>query len=382
MPTEAPRRRIPLTVVGGFLGAGKTTLLNHWLRHAGGRRLAVLVNDFGALNIDAALIAARGADSIALSNGCVCCQIGDDLSAALIGLLQAEPPCDAIVVEASGVSDPWRIAQIALADPALSLGGVIVLVDSAALPAHARDPLLADTLQRQLDSADLLVLNKTDLVDAVQRRDLDRWLDAHAGAVPRLAVSQGELPLALLDELAPRPSAQPLEGCRGSLAAARAGPGAHAHAHADAHGHADADADADAAHRHPPAPGPRHAAAPHPQHGALFDTWVARPASELGVATLRSALRELPAGVLRMKGLLRTREHGWSELQFAGRHGSLRPALAAPADGAALVAIGLRGRLQPAALDAWLQAAGAASDGADVQPGASAGASGGPSTRQ
>src|SRR3954471_19324116 len=76
--TTTPGKRLPLTVIGGFLGAGKTTLLNRWLREANGLRMAVLVNDFGALNIDAELIAATHGDTTALTNGCVCCQIGDD----------------------------------------------------------------------------------------------------------------------------------------------------------------------------------------------------------------------------------------------------------------------------------------------------------------
>ncbi|HNB43617.1 MAG TPA: GTP-binding protein, partial [Burkholderiaceae bacterium] len=154
--------RIPLTVIGGFLGAGKTTLVNRLLAEAGGRRIAVLVNDFGALDIDAALVANSAGDTVALSNGCVCCSIGDDLAAALLRVLEASPRFDAVVIEASGVSDPWRIAQIGLAEPALELGGVVVLVDASAALGQSRDPLLADTLLRQLHAADLLVLNKID----------------------------------------------------------------------------------------------------------------------------------------------------------------------------------------------------------------------------
>ena len=110
--------------------------MNHLLRASSeglaGRRVAVLVNDFGAVNIDASLIDSKTADAVALSNGCVCCQIGDDLTLALVRILEAPEPFDAIVVEASGVSDPWRIAQIARADPTLALEGVFVVVDASA----------------------------------------------------------------------------------------------------------------------------------------------------------------------------------------------------------------------------------------------------------
>ena len=161
--------RLPLLVVGGFLGAGKTTLINHWLTESRepALRLAVLVNDFGAINIDAASIASRGGDVIALTNGCICCSIGEDLAGALIRVIDANVPVDAIVVEASGVSDPWRIAQIALAEPQLILAGVLVLVDASVAAQQSSDPLLADTLVRQLKSADLVVFNKTDLAVAV-----------------------------------------------------------------------------------------------------------------------------------------------------------------------------------------------------------------------
>ena len=319
-------RRLPFTVIGGFLGAGKTTLLNHWLRNANGQRLAVLVNDFGAINIDADLIETNAGDTIALTNGCVCCQIGDDLSLALLRMLDSGRGFDAVVVEASGVSDPWRIAQLGRAEPRVYLDAVIVVVDASAAPGHARDVLLADTLHRQLNAADLIVVNKGDLIPDSERAALHAWLASVNVAAPRFETLMAQLPLALL-------SAAHLSVAEASSAGA-------------------------ATRQHPTCgPGCTHDPGD-PLHGERFETWSCRPTGVFELEALRAWLKATPPGVLRLKGFLRTQTTpaaaGWSQLQFAGARGTLH-ALPAPDGAAALVAIGLRGQLPRAALSAFFE---------------------------
>jgi G3E family GTPase len=186
---------IPFTVIGGFLGAGKTTLLNRLLRGAEGRRFAVLVNDFGALDIDGGLVAAHGGDTIALANGCLCCTIGDSLVTTLLGLLERPERFDHIVVEASGVADPGRIADLAVLEPRLSRDGVIVVVDAGQVRERAADRRLGDTVMRQIQAADLLLLNKVDL--ASDLATVSCWLSMQAAA-PILEASRADVPLDLL----------------------------------------------------------------------------------------------------------------------------------------------------------------------------------------
>ncbi|MEQ1805676.1 MAG: GTP-binding protein [Burkholderiaceae bacterium] len=315
--------RIPFIVIGGFLGAGKTTLLNHWLRNAAGQRLAVLVNDFGAINIDAGLIEANSGDTIALTNGCVCCQIGDDLSLALLRVLDSQRRFDGVVVEASGVSDPWRIAQLGRADPRLTLDAVIVLIDASSALAHARDPLLADTLVRQVRAADLIVINKTDLVGEAELSALRAWFERTAGAVAQIETTHAQLAPQLLSS-AYVPTAQAC-GHPAEVACAH---------HAEGHAHDD------------------------PAHGAQFETWSCRPSRAFAPEELRAWLKAPPLGLLRLKGVLRIESQGdvahWSEIQFAGRQGTLRAA-PVPRDTAALVAIGLHGRLPVRALSTFFE---------------------------
>ena len=189
--------RIPVTVLTGFLGAGKTTVLNHILR-AGDRPFAVLVNDFGSVNIDADLIVSVEGERIGLAGGCVCCRIRGDLLEAALDLA-ARPNAPAhILVETSGISNPWPVAETFTTGRArhnFELHSVLTVVDaeqSQAHPAHAR--LIRD----QLLAADLSVLNKCDLVEAERRAELRAWLTDLAAGARLVEATEGRFALPLL----------------------------------------------------------------------------------------------------------------------------------------------------------------------------------------
>lgn len=161
---------VPILLVTGYLGAGKTTTLNNLLTAPHGQRLAVLVNDFGAIDIDAGLLATVADGVISLKNGCICCSLQGDMLRALSVVLRRDPAPDGIVIETSGVSDPAEIVRTLL-DPVVwreaTLDAVLCLADARYLT--DRPSLMDEPLFRsQLGAADFVALNKTDLVSAAE----------------------------------------------------------------------------------------------------------------------------------------------------------------------------------------------------------------------
>ncbi|WP_298864970.1 GTP-binding protein [uncultured Sulfitobacter sp.] len=186
---------LPVTVLSGYLGAGKTTLVNQMLRQADGKRLAIMVNEFGDLPIDADLIEAEGDDLIALAGGCVCCSYGDDLMAALAQMAALQPPPDHIVLEASGVALPGAIAASLSLMAGIEPAGVVVLADVGQIDGQLANDYIGDTVVRQLEAADLVVLTKGDIVSAEQMARAAKTVHAHSRNAAIIKASQGHLPL-------------------------------------------------------------------------------------------------------------------------------------------------------------------------------------------
>ncbi|CAI8860117.1 cobalamin biosynthesis protein CobW [Pseudomonas sp. IT-P253] len=290
--------RIAVTVVSGFLGAGKTTLLNRMVRRAEGRRLAVIVNDFGELNIDAAIVSEVTDAVVSLQNGCICCTVQEDLLAQLTSMAQLQPRLERIVIECSGVSDPQRIVQT-LAYPQLrsqmQLDMVITVVDATR---HLQlEGEYARLARAQVAAADLLLLNKTDLVDDPQLQTLREAL----GARTRVHASvQAQLPDALwLDselDLEPR-ALKPMTRVSTD------------------------------------------------DHSEMFSSWLWRTTAALDVERLRSWLQALPSEVFRVKGLVVLAQSGKAHwLQHVGTRSQFLPATdEAQANATRLVFIAGRG---------------------------------------
>ncbi|MGH2839612.1 MAG: CobW family GTP-binding protein [Solirubrobacteraceae bacterium] len=298
---------IPLTVVGGFLGAGKTTLLNRILRTPDGRRLALMVNDFGAINIDADLVESQDGETISLTNGCICCGLSGEFMFALAGLRDRAEPPEHVIVEASGVGDTNTI--LAYGDmPGFAQDAALVVVDAETVRARAQDADTGSQILGQLRSADLVVLNKTDLVTPDELEATRAWVREVVGRSTAIVdAAFGDVPTDVL--LGARP-------------AARATPAEHDHAHPD------------------------------------YETWSWQGAPALHGAGLVEAITALPDGVLRGKGFLHLREDRANRylLQLVGRRYAVtcdRPWRDEP-PGSRLVLIGLPGSVHADELDATL----------------------------
>lgn len=185
------RNRIPVVLVAGFLGAGKTTLLNHLLANRQGARVGVVVNDFGAINVDALAVAGQVDTMVSLGNGCLCCAVdASGLDAMLARLSSAEAGIDVIVVEASGLAEPRDLIRLMIAseNPNIRYGGLAEVVDAAEFSAaRERHPELADHLRL----ADVVVLNKADRVAAEDLAKVTATVEELTPGTPVLVTSHG-----------------------------------------------------------------------------------------------------------------------------------------------------------------------------------------------
>ncbi len=294
----------PVTLISGYLGAGKTTLVNHLLRHADGRRIAVAVNEFGALPIDPDLIRQASGDVLTLAGGCICCSFGDDLTSGLVSLAQ-RADIDCILIETSGVALPGAVAQSLSLVAGLMHEATLVVLDAETARKLARDKYLSDTVLRQLAEADLVVLNKIDLVADEARADLRAWL---AEAAPR---------------------AKTVETAFGALAPEIAfGSYSHSAFVADA---------------------------PAPHAGAQPRSLSFQLVHAVDTARLAAALSAEALGLVRAKGFLQDADGAWKLLQIVGRRADNPDASPPDVGRGRLVCIGHGAPLERAAVEAAIE---------------------------
>lgn len=266
---------IPVTILAGFLGAGKTSLLNHILHADHGLRVAVLVNDFGSINIDSQLIVDVQGDTINLANGCICCTIRSDLLDAVLRLVESEDPPEYVVIETSGVSDPLEVA-LTFNNPALQhaiqVDSILTLIDSEQIRHLDREyEVLAIT---QIGVADIVIANKADLVTPEQMDELKTWIRQVVPTARILETTHGSVPLEFVLGVGAYSTERLLQ---------RETADVHVHAEDGEHDHHD-----------------HH----HHDHSLIFSTWSWTTDEPLSLREVRRVMEKLPSQIYRAKGFL------------------------------------------------------------------------------
>ncbi|MFN9404738.1 MAG: CobW family GTP-binding protein [Dolichospermum sp.] len=196
---EVTKKGLPVTIITGFLGSGKTTLLNHILTNQQGVKTAVLVNEFGEIGIDNELIVSTDQNMVELSNGCICCTINNDLVDAVYKVLAREEKLDYLVIETTGLADPLPVAMTFLGSELRDLtrlDSIITVVDAAN---YSLDLFNSEAALSQITYGDVILLNKTDLVDETTLQELEKKINniKEGSRIIRTTKSQVPLPLIL-----------------------------------------------------------------------------------------------------------------------------------------------------------------------------------------